>query len=226
MFSNFSDLRREDTASLASYAHQIRKVIETVGADVLAFELEQELLIRKTKAGRDASGEMLALKGESELENDNIEDENKVEDSATHVVAITRANDARGSTSGDAADWSVLQDKKSHHDLQSIFTKSHLELLQTMVDIQSDRAEIQAKLLSRGHPEIEKENNGNDCSEKESSYGTSSGEPLPRSEGASEFCTDHLASPTAGSGPATELAALSNKQGEYVQIHAAVVCLL
>ena len=49
VLTHFSDLRREDTASLEAYAHQIREVIKSVGAEVLAFELEQDQLIRQTK---------------------------------------------------------------------------------------------------------------------------------------------------------------------------------
>ena len=56
IFNHFSDLRSNDTASLATYAHQIRKVIRDVGAEVLAFELEQERLIRATQTGQASGG--------------------------------------------------------------------------------------------------------------------------------------------------------------------------
>jgi CRP-like cAMP-binding protein len=55
VLTNFSDLRQEDTASLAAFAHKIRSVIKSVGAEVLAFELEQDHLIRQTKTSNNGA---------------------------------------------------------------------------------------------------------------------------------------------------------------------------
>ena len=123
MFSNFSDLRRDDTASLASYAYQIRKVIETVGADVLAFELEQELLIRKTKAERDTAKKDASI--DSKLNEFDEEKGNQLVNLDRAEIQISSADD----------DWSVLHDPKLQQRIGSTFTESHLELLKSMVDI-------------------------------------------------------------------------------------------
>ena len=135
ILTHFSDLRNENTASLSTYVHEIRDVIQNVGAEVLKFELEQEQLIRQTKSTSDINGFSHARTSSSVV----VAEQNIL------TVAKDDWNTLMNSTNETSKSAILKASNENQHSTTShvsnVFTERHVVLLRKMVNTKVDTKE-------------------------------------------------------------------------------------